>query len=68
MSNRRFASWPEFNGRRVVLDDDNRLNGGVPTNVPEDMIFEIGDDMQSIAFVRIIVSGTLIVDGTLVMY
>lgn len=27
MSERRFGSWPSFNGKKVVLDDDLRLGG-----------------------------------------
>lgn len=69
MANRRFASWPEFNGRKVVLDDDKRLNssGAPPTTVPPGTSWEIGENMQAVAFVRIQLDGTLIVDGTLVM-
>jgi hypothetical protein len=67
MSNRRFGSWPSFNGKRVVLEDDERLNAGIPTLIPADATYEIGDDMQAVAGVRIVVDGTLIVDGTLVM-
>ncbi len=37
MSNYRFASWPEHNGKKVVLDDDVRLtiyrNAAVATNL-----------------------------------
>lgn len=67
MSNRRFASWPEFGGKKVVLEDDERLNAGVPTYIPEGAVYEVGDNMQAVAAVNIRVDGTLIVDGTLVM-
>jgi len=64
----RFGTWPQFNGKKVVLEDDGRLGGHTPTLVPADCKFTIPANMQSIAFVRIQVEGTLVVDGTLVMY
>lgn len=67
MSGRRFGSWPMFNGKKVVLEDDTRLGGGVPTNVAQDVIWTAGADMQTLAFVPIRVDGTLVVNGTMVM-
>jgi hypothetical protein len=65
----RFGTWPSFNGKKVVLEDDARLlPDGTPTDVPGGCTYTIHANMQQIAFVRIKVDGTLIVDGTLVMY
>jgi hypothetical protein len=67
MSNKRSISWPSFGNRRVVLDDDTRLGGQTPTTVPDGLTYTIRADMQAVAFVRIQVTGTLIIDGTLVV-
>lgn len=63
----RFGSWPEFNGKKVVLEDDERLSGATPTIIAGDSSYRVPGDAQRLAFVPIRVDGTLIVDGTLVM-
>ncbi len=67
MSGYRFGSWPMFNGKKVVLEDDTRLGGGVPTAIAGDTSWTAGGDMQTLAFVPIRVDGTLVVNGTMVM-
>lgn len=67
MTFRRFGSWPSFNGKKVVLEDDTRLNASVPTIVPAGMLWRIGINNQAVAAVHIQVDGTVVVDGTLVM-
>ncbi len=67
MSGRRFGSWPAFNGKKVVLEDDSRLGGGVPTRVAGDSTWTATADNQTLAFVPIKVDGTLVIDGTMVM-
>lgn len=67
MSFRRFGSWPSFNGKKVVLEDDERLNASVPTYVPDGCQWRIGVNNQAVAAVHIRVDGTVVVDGTLVM-
>lgn len=63
----RFGSWPTFNGKKVVLDDDTRLGGGTPTYVAGDVTTTIPGDTQALAFLPIKVDGTLILTGTVVM-
>ncbi len=67
MSGRRFGSWPTYNGRKVVLEDDSRLGGGVPTAIAQDTTWTASGDNQALAFVPIRVDGTLVVNGTMVM-
>lgn len=67
MTFRRFASWPSFNGKKVVLEDDERLNARVPIYVPPGKTWRVTADTQAIAVVPIRVHGTVVVDGTLVM-
>lgn len=67
MSALRFGSWPMFNGKKVVLEDDPRLGGGVPTRVAGDAVFTAPDDTQVLGFVPIKVDGTLVINGTMVM-
>lgn len=63
----RFGSWPSFNGKKVVLEDDERLNAGVPTAVAESKSWRVRADFQAVAVVPIRVDGTVVIDGTLVM-
>jgi hypothetical protein len=67
MSGYRFGSWPMFNGRKVVLDDDARLGGGVPTTVAGDAVYAPAADTQALAFLPIRVDGQIRLDGVLVM-
>lgn len=43
------------------------LNPGVPTRIAADQTYTVAADRQSLAFVPIVVDGTLVVTGTLVM-
>lgn len=61
-----FGSLPIFNGKKVVLEDDTRLSGGTPTAVPGDTTFTAAADKQTLAFVPIVVTGTLVINGTVV--
>lgn len=63
----RFGSWPQFNGKKVVLEDDARLNAAVPTRVAVNGSWRVVADCQAVAAVPIRIDGTAIVDGTLVM-
>lgn len=63
----RFGTWPQFNGKRVVLDDDPRLSAGVPTAVAESKSWRVSADFQAVGAVPIRVDGTVVIDGTLVM-
>lgn len=63
----RFGTWPSFNGHKVVLEDDERLNAGVPTAVAESKTWRIRADFQAVAVVPIRVDGIVAVDGILVM-
>jgi hypothetical protein len=63
----RFGSWPTFNGKKVVLEDDVRLAGGTPTSVAGDATYTAPADAQVLAFVPLRVDGTLVVNGTMVM-
>lgn len=63
----RFGTWPQFNGRKVVLEDDERLSARVPTNIAPNASWRVAADFQAVGAVRIVVGGTLVVDGTLVM-
>jgi hypothetical protein len=63
----RFGTWPQFNGKKVVLEDDARLNAAVPTYVAANGSWRLGADCQAVAAVPIRIDGTVIVDGTLVM-
>lgn len=63
----RFGSWPTFNGKKVVLEDDTRLGGGTPTYIAGDGTTTFPVDTQSLAFVPIKVDGTMIINGTVVM-
>jgi hypothetical protein len=63
----RFGTWPQFNGHKVVLEDDDRLNGRVPTRIAQGSSWRVASDFQAVAAVPITVDGTLVLDGTLVM-
>lgn len=63
----RFGTWPQFNGKKVVLEDDERLTARVPTTVASGSSWRVPADFQAVAAVPIRVGGTLVVDGTLVM-
>lgn len=64
---KRFGSWPQFNGRKVVLEDDTRLSAGVPTFVAAGKSWLVVNDFQAVGAVPIRVDGTVVLDGTLVM-
>jgi hypothetical protein len=63
----RFGSWPQFNGKKVVLEDDDRLNAAVPTIVPSAGTWKVSGNFQAVAAVSIRLDGTVTLDGTLVM-
>lgn len=63
----RFGTWPHFNGRKVVLEDDERLSARVPTRIAESNSWRVSADFQAVGAVPIRVDGTLVLDGTLVM-
>ena len=63
----RFGSWPQFNGRKVVLEDDERLSARVPTIIAQASSWRVAADYQAVGAVPIRVDGTLVLDGTLVM-
>lgn len=63
----RFGTWPQFNGKKVVLEDDARLSAAVPTYVPATTTWQLGVNTQAVAAVPIIIDGTVKLDGTLVM-
>lgn len=63
----RFGTWPHFNGKKVVLEDDERLSARVPTYVPQATTWRVAADFQAVGAVPIRVDGTLVLDGTLVM-
>jgi hypothetical protein len=63
----RFGTWPHFNGKKVVLEDDERLSARVPTLVPLATAWRVAADFQAVGAVPIRVDGTLVLDGTLVM-
>lgn len=61
-----FFSWPRMGGKKFVLEDDDRLGGGVPLAVAPDATWTAPADKQTLAFVPIKVDGTLIINGTMV--
>lgn len=63
----RFGTWPQFNGRKVVLEDDERLSARVPTYVASGSSWRVSADFQAVGVVPVRVDGTLVLDGTLVM-
>lgn len=63
----RFGTWPQFNGKKVVLEDDDRLSGRVPTAIGQDSSWRVSGDFQAVGAVPIRVDDTLVLDGTLVM-
>jgi hypothetical protein len=63
----RFGAWPQFNGRKVVLEDDERISARVPTTIATETVWRVSADFQAVGAVPIRVDGTLILDGTLVM-
>lgn len=63
----RFGTWPQFNGKKVVLEDDGRLQAAVPTVVTSATSWRVAVNTQAVAVVPIQVQGTVILDGTLVM-
>lgn len=63
----RFGTWPQFNGKKVVLEDDDRLQAAVPTVVISASSWKVAANTQAIAVAPIQVQGTVILDGTLVM-
>lgn len=63
----RFGSWPHFNGKKVVLEDDDRLSGRVPTTISQGSSWQVAAGFQAVGAVPIRVDGTLVLDGTLVM-
>lgn len=67
MGSFRFGTWPNFNGRKVVLEDDERLGAAVPTYVPQDAWWRNAENTQAVAVVPIRNDGTMVLSGTLVM-
>ncbi len=63
----RFGSWPQFNGRKVVLEDDERLSAAVPIRIAQDKAWRVADNTQAVAAVAITNDGTMVLNGTLVM-
>lgn len=63
----RFGSWPQFNGRKVVLEDDERLSAAVPSLVPEGGCWQLAENTQTFAPLSIRNDGTMVIKGTLVM-
>jgi hypothetical protein len=63
----RFATWPVFNGKKVVLEDDDRLGAAVPTYVPSGTTWRNAANTQTLAWLLIKNDGTMVVNGTLVM-
>lgn len=63
----RFGTWPVFNGKKVVLEDDERLGAATPTYVPPDTAWKCAGNSQAIAFLSIKNDGTMVINGTLVM-
>lgn len=63
----RFGTWPQFNGKKVVLEDDERISARVPTYIAQDTSWRVSADFQAVGAVPIRVDGTLVLDGTLVM-
>lgn len=63
----RFGTWPHFNGKKVVLEDDERLGAAIPTYVPPDSAWKCVANTQAIAFLSIKNDGTMVINGTLVM-
>lgn len=63
----RFGTWPNFNGKKVVLEDDDRLGAAVPTYVPPDSSWTCPANSQTLAWISIKNDGTMVVKGTLVV-
>jgi hypothetical protein len=63
----RFGTWPHFNGKKVVLEDDERLGAAIPTYIPPTSTWRCAGNTQAIAWLLIKVDGTMVVDGTLVI-
>lgn len=63
----RFGTWPQFNGRKLVLEDDERLSARVPTFVAPDTTWRLPGDYQAVGAATIRIGGTVVLDGTLVM-
>lgn len=51
----------------VILDTDTRLGGAV-SDIPNGQRFLLPPNRQHVAFTRVLLDGTLVLDGTLIMF
>jgi hypothetical protein len=63
----RFATWPHFNGKKVVLEDDDRLGAAIPTYIPPGTTWKCAENTQGLAWLSIKNDGSMVISGTLVI-